>query len=42
MPIEDEEILKKENINVQDYIIEFDTNNKKVINIKEKIENEIK
>ena len=41
MPIENEEILKKENINVQDYIIEFDTNNQKVINIKEKIENEI-
>ena len=41
MPIENEEILKKENINVQDYIIEFDTNNQKVINVKEKIENEI-
>ena len=39
--IEDEETLKKENININDYIKEFDESAKNVINIKEKIENEI-
>ena len=41
IPIEDEETLKKENINIKDYIKEFDESGKNVINIKEKIENEI-
>ena len=40
--IEDEEILKKENININDYIKEFDESAKNVMNIKDKIENEIK
>ena len=40
--IEDEETLKKENININDYIKEFDESAKNVINIKDKIENEIK
>ena len=39
--IEDEETLKKENINIKNYIKEFDESAKNVINIKEKIENEI-
>ena len=42
IPIEDEETLKKENLNVNDYIKDFDEFSKNVINIKEKIENEIK
>ena len=42
IPIKDEETLKKENINIQDYIKEFDESAKNVFNIKEKIENEIK
>ena len=41
IPIKDEETLKKENINIQDYIKEFDESGKNVMNIKEKIENEI-
>ncbi len=41
IPIEDEETLKKENINIQDYIKEFDESAKNVKNIKDKIENEI-
>ena len=41
IPIEDEEVLKKENLNINDYIKEFDKSAKNVINIKEKIENEI-
>ena len=40
--IEDEETLKKENINIQDYIKDFDESAKNVMNIKDKIENEIK
>ena len=40
--IEDEETLKKENINIKDYIKEFDESAKNVITIKDKIENEIK
>ena len=40
--IEDEETLKKENININDYIKEFDESAKNVINIKDKIESEIK
>ena len=40
--IEDEVTLKKENINIQDYIKDFDESAKNVINIKDKIENEIK
>ena len=40
--IEDEETLKKENINIKDYIKEFDESAKNVITIKEKVENEIK
>ena len=40
--IKDEETLKKENININDYIKEFDESAKNVMNIKEKIENEIK
>ena len=39
--IEDEETLKKENININDYIKEFDESAKNVMNIKDKIENEI-
>ena len=42
IPIEDEETLKKENININDYIKEFVESSKNVITIKEKIENEIK
>ena len=43
VPIEDEELLKKENINsINDYINEFNEAANNVINIKEKIENEIK
>ena len=42
VPIEDEELLKKENININDYIKEFNEAANNVINIKEKIENEIK
>ena len=42
IPIEDEETLKKENINIKDYIKEFDESAKNVITIKDKIENEIK
>ena len=42
IPIEDEESLKKENININDYIKEFDESAKNCINIKIKIENEIK
>ena len=42
IPIEDEEALKKKNININDYIKEFYNTTKSVINIKEKIENEIK
>ena len=42
IPISDEETLKKENININDYIKEFDESAKNVFNIKEKIENEIK
>ena len=42
IPIEDEEVLKKENLNINDYIKGFDEFSKNVINIKEKIENEIK
>ena len=41
IPIEDEETLKKENFNINDYIKDFDESNKNAINIKEKIENEI-
>ena len=41
IPIEDEETLKKENININDYIKEFDESAKSVMNIKDKIENEI-
>ena len=41
IPIEDEETLKKENISINDYIKEFDINAQNVINIKNKIENEI-
>ena len=41
IPIEDEESLKKENISINDYIKEFDSNAKKVSNLKEKIEKEI-
>ena len=40
--IKDEETLKKENININDYIKEFDESAKNVMNIKDKIENEIK
>ena len=40
VPIEDEETFKKENINVQDYIKEFDTSAKNVVKVKIKIENE--
>ena len=40
--IKDEETLKKENININDYIKDFDESAKKVTNIKDKIENEIK
>ena len=39
--IKDEELLKKENINIQDYIKDFDISGKNVFNLKEKIENEI-
>ena len=39
--IKDEETLKKENININDYIKEFDESAKNVMNIKDKIENEI-
>ena len=42
IPIEDEETLKKENINIQDYINEFDESAKNVNKIKDKIENKIK
>ena len=42
IPIEDEEALKKENLNINDYINGFDESVKNVANIKEKIENEIK
>ena len=42
IPIKDEETLKKENINIKDYIKEFDETAKNVITIKDKIENEIK
>ena len=42
IPIKDEETLKKENINIKDYIKEFDESAKNVITIKDKIENEIK
>ena len=41
IPIEDEETLKKENISINDYVKEFDINAQNVINIKNKIENEI-
>ena len=41
IPIEDEETLKKENISINDYIKEFDINAQNVINIKNKIKNEI-
>ena len=41
IPIEDEETLKKENISINDYIKEFDINAQNIINIKNKIENEI-
>ena len=41
IPIEDGETLKKENISINDYIKEFDINAQNVINIKNKIENEI-
>ena len=40
--INDEKILEKENITINDYIKDFDTCSKNVKNIKEKIENEIK
>ena len=40
--IKDEETLKKEKININDYIKDFDESAKKVANIKDKIENEIK
>ena len=40
--IKDEETLKKEKININDYIKDFDESAKKVTNIKDKIENEIK
>ena len=39
--IEDEETLKKENLNINDYMKDFDEWAKNVINIKDKIENEI-
>ena len=39
--IKDEETLKKENISINDYVKEFDINAQNVINIKNKIENEI-
>ena len=42
IPIKDEETLKKENINIKDYIKEFDESAKNVITIKDKIENENK
>ena len=38
IPINDEETIKKENININK---EFKKNSKKVINLKDKIENEI-
>ena len=41
IPIEDEETLKKENISINDYIKEFDIIAQNIINIKNKIENEI-
>ena len=41
IPIEDKESLEKENININDYIKEFDDSEKHIINIKAKIENEI-
>ena len=41
IPIEDEETLKKENISINDYIKEFDISAQNIINIKNKIENEI-
>ena len=41
IPIEDEETLKKENISIDDNIKEFDLCAQKVIEIKNKIENEI-
>ena len=41
VPIEDEETLKKENINVNDYIKEFEFSAKNVESVKEKIEKEI-
>ena len=39
--IEDQETLKKENININEYIKDFDESAKNVKNIKDKIENEI-
>ena len=41
IPIEDEETLKKEIISINDYIKEFDISGLNIINIKNKIENEI-
>ena len=42
IPINDEETLKKENITINDSIKDFDLFAQNVINIKDKIENEIK
>ena len=40
--INDEETLKKENISINDFIKDFNVSAQNVINIKNKIENEIK
>ena len=42
IPIEEEETLKKEKFNINDYIKEFNESAKNIVNINKKIENEIK
>ena len=41
VPVKDEESLKKENIDINDYIEDFERTEQVIVNIKDKIENEI-